>query len=336
MVGVSDTSRKTRGDINSAIRLIVCNTAGYKRRIIKAFHYLFHDPKRLAIILMDRLLLPFPDKLYLSVMYRLYFGKGLNWEHPVTFNEKLQWLKLYNRKPEYTIMVDKVKAKEYVASVIGEQYIIPTLGVWSSPDEIDFGRLPDRFVLKCNHNSGKGMCICRDKSKLDISMVKRNLRKGLKQDMFLHGREWPYKNVPRKILAEKYMVDESGWELKDYKVFCMNGEPEIIEVDWDRFIRHKRNLYDKNWNLLDLQIQYPSDKNVKIARPEKLDEMLNLSRKLATGIPHVRVDFYCIGNRLYWGELTFFHESGYGSFIPEEWNIRLGKLIALPPKSLFS
>jgi len=266
-------------------------------------------------------------------MYRLYFGRKLNWDHPVTFNEKLQWLKLYNRKPEYTVMVDKVKAKEYIANIIGDQYIIPTLGVWDSPDEINFDKLPNQFVLKCNHNSGR-LCICLDKSKLDIPNVKRKLFKELKQDWFLHGREWPYKNVPRKVLAEKYMVDESCTELKDYKVFCMNGEPEIIEVDWGRFTQHKRNLYDKNWKLLDLQIQYPSDQEYKIARPEQLDKMLNLARKLAKDIPHVRVDFYITGNRLYWGELTFFHESGFGNFVPEEWNERLGKLIVLPPKPL--
>lgn len=301
--------------------------------IRKFFHYLFHDPRKLAIILADMLLVPFSDEFYLPVMWRLRFGARLDLEHPVTFNEKLQWLKLYDRRPEYTVMVDKVKAKEYVAGVIGEQYIIPTLGIWDSPDEIDFDKLPDRFVLKCNHNSG-GECICRDKNELDISKVRRSLRKELKKDWYLHGREWVYKNVPRKILAEKYMVDESGTELKDYKVFCMNGEPEIIQVHWDRFTYHRQNLYDKNWNLLDFyQTEYPIDKEYKITRPEKLDEMLNLARKLAKGIPHVRVDFYCIGNRLYWGELTFFHDSGYGHWVPEEWDERLGRMIVLPPQA---
>lgn len=271
------------------------------------------------------------DKTYLKLRYRASLGKKLNLENPVTFNEKLQWLKLYNRKPEYTVMVDKVKAKEYVANIIGEEHIIPTLGVWDDPDDIDFDKLPKQFVLKCNHNSGLGMCICRDKSKLDIEKVKKELRKGLKQDYYLHGREWPYKNVPRKILAEKFMVDESGTELKDYKIFCMDGEPEIIEVDYGRFSKHMRNLYDKAWNLMEMEINYPSDATHVIDRPEKLNEMLDLARKLSKDIPHVRTDFYSIGEKLYWGELTFFHEAGMGIFRPEEWDGRLGKLVVLPP-----
>lgn len=267
------------------------------------------------------------------MMFFLSTGKKLNLKHPVTFNEKLQWLKLYNRRPEYTMMVDKVMGKEYVAEKVGSKYIIPTLGVWDDPDDIDFDTLPDQFVMKCNHNSGLGMCICKDKSKLDIPKVKNGLRKGLKQNYFLHGREWPYKNVPRKILAEKFMVDESGTELKDYKVFCFDGEPEVIEVDYGRYTQHKRNFYGKDWNFIKMEIQYPSDENHVIARPEKLEEMMTLARKLSKGIPHVRVDFYSINNQLYWGELTFFHGAGMEYFNPEEWNERLGKLIKLPSLS---
>lgn len=301
------------------------------KMIFKGFKYLFTKPRVLVIILLDKLSFLFPDRLYLQLMYRLNVGKRLNLDHPVTFNEKLQWLKLYNRDPRYTVMVDKVKAKEYVAGIIGEEHIIPTLGVWDDPDDIDFDALPDQFVLKCNHNSGTGMCICRDKSRLDIKKVKAELRKGLRQNYFLHGREWPYKNVPRKILAEKFMVDESGTELKDYKIFCMNGEPEIIEVDYDRFVKHMRNMYDKEWNQVELELQFPRNPHHVIPKPEKLDEMLDLARKLAKGIPHVRADFYNISGKVYWGELTFFHGSGMEEFRPEEWDEKLGKLIVLPP-----
>lgn len=184
------------------------------------------------------------------MMYWLHLGRKLNLKNPKTFNEKLQWLKLYNHKPEYTIMVDKVKAKEYVAKLIGEEHIIPTLGVWDDPDDIDFDALPDQFVLKCNHNSGTGMCICRDKSKLDIEKVKAELRKGLKENYFMRWREWPYKNVPRKILAEKFMVDESGTELKDYKIFCFNGEPRYCQVISDRNTDEKIDFYDMHWKRL--------------------------------------------------------------------------------------
>ena len=166
------------------------------------------SPRAVAIWLVNRGALNWmPDRPYLYLVYLLNMRRPLHLKHPVTFNEKLQWLKLYNRRPEYTVMVDKVKAKEYVAGIIGEEHIIPTLGVWDDPDDIDFDALPDKFVLKCNHNSGLGMCICRDKSKLNIPEVKRQLRRGLRQNYYLHGREWPYRDVPRKILAEKFMQD---------------------------------------------------------------------------------------------------------------------------------
>ena len=173
----------------------------------KIFNLIFHNPRVLGIIGLQKISCLVSDKPYLEMMYWLNLGKKLNLKHPVTFNEKLQWLKLYNHNPEYTVMVDKVKAKEYVAKLIGEEHIIPTLGVWDDPDDIDFDALPNQFVLKCNHNSGTGMCICRDKSKLDIEKVKAELRKGLKENYFMRWREWPYKNVPRRILAEKFMVD---------------------------------------------------------------------------------------------------------------------------------
>ena len=270
------------------------------------------------------------DKLYLSMLYYKTFGKSINWNNPTTFNGKLQWLKLYNRNPEYTIMVDKIKAKDWVAERIGEEHIIPTLGVWNTPDEIDFDSLPNQFVLKCNHNSGIGMYICKDKSKMDVEAVKKELWKGLKHNFYLQGREWPYKDIPRKILAEKYMVDESGTELKDYKVFNFDGKPTIIEVDYGRFVNHCRNFYDKDWKFIELQVQYPSNRSHQITRPEHLEQMLELAESLSQGIPHMRTDFYNIEGRLYFGEMTFFHGSGLERFLPEEWDDKLGKLIKLP------
>lgn len=296
---------------------------------MQSLEFYINNPRKLGLALLSKFGYLLSDKLYLQFRYRLVIGKKLHLKHPQTFNEKLQWLKLYDRRPEYTVMVDKVKAKEYVASKIGEEYIIPTLGVWEDPDDIDFDALPDQFVLKCNHSSG-GLCICTDKRKLDIPKVKEELRKGLRDNYYLHGREWPYKDVPRRILAEKFMVDESGTELKDYKVFCFNGEPEVVEVDYDRFIEHKRNIYDKKWKFVEIQIEYPNDESHFIDRPEKLEEMLELARCLSAGIPHVRVDFYSISGRLFWGELTFFHGAGMETFKPEVWNLKWGKLIKLP------
>lgn len=271
-----------------------------------------------------------PDEEYLKRKFKVCIGKELDLEEPRTFNEKLQWLKLYDRKPEYTQMVDKYRAREYIAQTIGEEYLIPLLGAWDDPEDIDFDALPDQFVLKCNHNSGTGMCICKDKPKLDIEKVRKDLRKGLAQDYYLTGREWPYKNVPRKIIAEKFMVDESGVELKDYKVFCFDGEPKAIQVDFDRFTEHKRNVYSTQWELLEVGIEYPRDPSRIIEKPKKLEEMLRLAQKLSAGIPHVRVDFYIIEDKIYFGELTFYHGSGYERFVPEEWGHVFGGWIKLP------
>lgn len=269
------------------------------------------------------------DEAYLKLRYKIAFGRKLNLENPQTFNEKLQWLKLHDRKPIYTTMVDKHAVKEYVASIIGEEYIIPTLGVWDSFDDIDFDTLPEQFVLKCTHDSG-GLVICKDKSKLNIGEARRKIEKSLKTDYYLHGREWPYKNVPRRIIAEKYMVDESGTELKDYKVFNFDGQPHIIQVDYGRFTEHKRNLYNTDWEYIEAAIQYPSDKDHEISRPNALAEMIELARRLSTGIPHLRTDFYSIGDKLYFGELTFYHESGFASYQPEQFGVEMGRWLKLP------
>ena len=272
------------------------------------------------------------DEAYLKRKYRACMGKELNLGFPQTLNEKLQWLKLYNRKPEYTMMVDKYAVRKYIADTIGEEYLIPLLGVWDNPDDIDFDALPNQFVLKCNHNSGLGMCICKDKSKLDIAKVKAELRKGLKQDYYLTCREWPYKNVKRRIIAEKYMSDEGKEELSDYKVLCFNGEPKIVEVHKGRFNgQHTADNYDIFWNKTDIE-QYDLPKtNELMPKPAFLEEMLYLSRLLSKNLIHVRVDWYFTNNRLYFGELTFYDGSGYNQFCGNADEF-LGSLIKLPIK----
>ena len=262
------------------------------------------------------------DVAYLSRLFRASMHRQLDLSNPVTFNEKLQWLKLYDRRPEYTMMVDKYLVRDYIANKLGEEYLIPLLGVWDDPDDIDFDSLPDRFVLKCNHNSGLGMCICKNKSMLNIKKVKADLRKGLKQDYYLTGREWPYKNVPRKIIAEKYMEDNSLHELRDYKFFCFGGQVKCFKVDFDRFIEHHANYYDRDGNLLEY--------DRKIELPKTLNKMIELAEKLSTGIPFLRVDFYDVNGKIYFGELTFFPASGLGEFIPQEWDLKLGEWITLP------
>lgn len=274
-----------------------------------------------------------PDEAYLKRKFKASIGQELNLDHPQSFNEKLQWLKLYNRRPEYTMMVDKYKVRAYIAEKLGEEYLIPLLGVWDDPDEIDFDALPNQFVLKCNHNSGLGMCICKDKSKLDIPKVKEELRKGLAEDYYLTGREWPYKDVPRKIVCEKYMVDESGTELKDYKLLCFDGEPKLIEIHRGRFGEHTQDFYDaETWERLDIQQPDMPMAEHPMQKPAFADEMVALSRVLAKDIPHVRVDWYFAENRLYFGELTFFDGAGFDAFIDVKDDLLLGSYITLPER----
>ncbi len=271
------------------------------------------------------------DEEYLKKLFLCNMDEELDLNNPQTFNEKLQWLKLHNRKPEYTIMVDKYKVREYIADKIGEEYLIPLLGAWDDPDEIDFDTLPNQFVLKCNHNSGRGMCICKDKSKRDIARVKQELRKGIKQDYYLAGREWPYKDVPRKIIAEPYMEDVKTGELRDYKLFCFNGEPRFTLVCSQRFskVGLREDFFDINWVHLPIKRPNVPNSEVDIDKPVNYDHMLKLARQLSENIPFVRVDFYEINEKIYFGEMTFYPASGFLGFEPNYWDTEFGKWIKL-------
>lgn len=268
------------------------------------------------------------DEAFLKLRFRAEMGYKLDLEHPRTYNEKMQWLKLYDRNPLYPQMVDKYRAKEYVASLIGEEYIIPTLGVYDSFDEIDFDVLPKQFVLKCTHDS-HSIYICRDKACLDMERAERVLKRGLKRNPVRYAREWAYGPVPPRIIAEQYMEDESCQELKDYKIFTFSGKAAVIEVDYGRFSQHMRNLYSLNWEYLNAAITYPSDPQHVIPRPEKLELMIELAERLAQNLPHLRVDFYSIESRIYFGEMTLYHEAGFGK--PDtELGLWLGEQLELP------
>ena len=275
-----------------------------------------------------------PDKEYLEKIFKASMGYSLDLENPQTFNEKLQWLKLYDRKHEYTVMVDKYRVRDYIKETIGEEYLIPLLGVWDRADDIDFDKLPNQFVLKCNHNSGLGMYICKDKSKLtekQIKAIRKNLTKGLQQDYYLTGREWPYKDVPRKIVAEKYMEDETG-QLRDYKLYCFNGEPKIIMINSDREIgKTKADYFDMDFNWLNLKWGY-EHALVKPSKPKNFEKMKELAAILSKDIPELRVDFYEANNKIYFGELTFFDGSGFDKIEPKEWDKVFGDWIELPTK----
>ncbi len=278
-----------------------------------------------------------PDEEYLKRMFKASVGHDLNLENPQTFNEKLQWLKLHDRKPEYTMMVDKYLVKDYITKIIGEQYVIPTIAVYDSPDEIDFNALPNQFVLKCNHNSGLGMYICKDKNRLakrDIKQIKKNLAKGLAQDYYLHCREWPYKDVKRKIIAEKYMEDSRSSDLLDYKFFCFNGEFKCTMVCTDRFNGKglKVTFYDKKWEILPFRRHYPTS-NELIKKPINYQLMIELVEKLSKELPFVRVDFYEISGKPYFGELTLMPGAGFEEFEPASADLELGKWLKLPNSS---
>ena len=270
------------------------------------------------------------DKTYLQCKWWVNNGKKLDLENPVTFNEKLQWLKLYNRNPMYTTMVDKYEAKKYVANIISDEHIIPTLGIYDSVEDIDFDSLPNQFVLKCTHDSG-GIVICQDKTQLNRKEAIKKLRKGLKSNFYWTNREWPYKNVTPRIIAEKYMTNGDG-ELRDYKFFCFDGVPRVMFIASDRFNKEeetKFDFFDMEFNHLPFRNGHPNATK-PIERPAEFDEMRMLASKLSKGIPQVRVDFYDVNGQIYFGEMTFFHLSGFVKFDPEEWDYKIGEMIELP------
>ena len=215
-----------------------------------------------------------PDESYLKLMYWANTGKKLNLDNPRTFNEKLQWLKLHDYKPEYSAMVDKYEAKRWVASRIGEEYVIPTLGVWDSFDEIEFDKLPNQFVLKCTHDSG-GLVICKDKSRLDIKKAKKKIESSLKRNYFVVGREYPYKNVKPRIIAEKYLSEVDSSDTDDYKVMCFENGPEMIQVHKNRFTNHTEDFYDLNWKKMDITQDIMPNSDIIVEKPETFDDMVN-------------------------------------------------------------
>jgi len=270
-----------------------------------------------------------PDRAYIQMYYFAHFKKFCNLKNPKTYNEKLNWLKFHDKNPIYTRIVDKFEAKEYVKDIIGDQYIIPTLGVWDNFDDIDFDELPQQFVLKCTHDS-EGLVIVKDKDKLDKEMAKNKIESALKQNFFYIGREWPYKNVKPRIIAEKYMEDHIDGELRDYKFFCFDGEPKAMFVASDRASDNvKFDYFDLNFNHLDIKQKYPHAEQ-PLRKPVTFEKMIELSKVLSKGFPHVRVDFYEVDGQLYFGELTFYHFSGFMPFEPNKWDKIFGDWIKLP------
>jgi len=272
-----------------------------------------------------------PDALYLKILYRLSMGEACNLKNPIKYNEKLQWLKLHDRKPEYARMVDKYEVRGYIAETIGEEYLIPCYGVYNSFEDIDFSKLPEQFVLKCTHDSGS-VEICKDRNVFDLKSVGMRLTEALKRNYYYTYREWPYKSVKPRIIAEKFMIDKTVDDLRDYKVMCFNGGAKLIEVHENRFARgrgYTQTFYDREWNKLDISQKGLAPTNQIRKKPRNLEKMLELSEIIAKDMYHARIDWYSIDDKLYFGEITFYDGSGFTKFDNTEDDIFLGNLIKL-------
>ena len=273
------------------------------------------------------------DEDFLKMRFKAIFGYDLDLENPKGYNEKLQWLKLYDRKPLYTTLVDKYEVKKYIADLIGEEYVIKTLGIYDKFDDIDFEKLPNQFVMKCTHDSG-GIVICKDKTKLDIKKAKKKIEKSLKTNYYYRGREWPYKNVKPRIIIEEYLSDGSGKSINDYKFFCFDGVAESVMVCTERETGHpKFYFFDKEWNLKKYNIRgKEAPEGFTLPKPDCIDEMFALAEKLSKGIPYVRVDLYCIDGLVYFGEMTFYPDSGFDANLLKESDAHWGEMLILPEK----
>lgn len=289
------------------------------------------NPNRILISLIGNKYFKWiPDELFLKTVYFLRTKSKLNLKNPQTYNEKLQLLKIIQKDPKMTDLVDKFKVRDYVEGSIGKQYLVPLINSYNSVEEINFKDLPHKFVLKSNHDSG-GVVICPDKNKLNVKKAKKILNKSLKRNFYYLGREYPYKNVTPKIICEEFIEDKNQKELIDYRFFCFDGKVEMIALDFSITDKSntRRNIYDKEWNLLEEEITYKKEVKTPPKRPDKLEEMIELSEKLSKEFAHVRVDFYYINNEILFGELTFYHQSGFAKFKNEEFNHKLGSLIQI-------
>ncbi len=275
------------------------------------------------------------DKAYVKLNYLIDAKEKLNLSNPVSYTQKLQYLKLYCHNPLYTTLVDKLSVKEYVAEKIGSEHIIPLLGVWNSGDEIDFDSLPNQFVLKVSHDSG-GIIICKNKSELDIAQTRKRIDSLLKYNYYKYSREWPYKNVPRKVIAEKYMCSENEESLSDYKFFCFNGKPEFLYVSkYEHTEDEELSFVTMDWEIAPFQRADHKLLSELPAKPVCFDEMVEIAKKLSENIPFVRVDLYQINGTVFFGEMSFFPTGGVSKFYPEKYNDLIGDLIILPKRKKY-
>ena len=291
----------------------------------KHFNRLINDPRHYYYLFLKKTASFWPDAFFIKQMYYARNGQRLNLKHPQTFTEKQNWLKLYDRKPIYTMMADKFRVKAFVANCIGQDYVVPCLGKWDRAEDIDFERLPDRFVLKCNHNSGGGMFICKDKNSVtNWDIIRKNLKDGLEQDFYYYSRVWPYKNIERCIIADEFLDDHSGNELRDYKWWCFNGEPKVMYFT-NKATSIYENFYDMNFKPLDISHGFTRI-SPEFEKPAEFELMKELAAKLSKGIPFVRVDFFDVEGKIFFGEFTFYDWGGMKP-LSAYWQTKLGELI---------
>jgi hypothetical protein len=302
------------GKIITAIKLIKSDKSQFLASLLKYFSFLYSD------------------QAYLSRMFKYRMGFDIDWDNPTTYNEKLQWLKLHDRDPKYSVLVDKYRVKSYVEDKVGAAHVIQTLGVWNHPKEINFNELPERFVLKTTHGGGNsGVVICKDKSIFDFSSARKYLRRAMKQNLYRDAREWPYKRVQKRIIAEEYIEDTKTGELRDYKFFCFDGEVKMMFVASERQKRKEPffDFFDADFKHLNIVQGHPNSL-VLPSKPKCFEEMKTIASKLSKGIPHVRIDLYEADGRVYFGEMTFFHFGGFVPFSPSQFDNIMGGWISLP------
>ncbi len=301
--------------------------------ITKLINLILHDRGKIGLLILPYSGRWLSDKKYVELYYKYSMGKKLDLTHPQTFTEKLQWLKLYDHNPLYTTLVDKYAVKPWVAERIGEQYVIPTLGVWDKFDEIEFNKLPKQFVLKTTHGGGSiGVVICKDKSSFNFEEAKKKLDYSMKISGYEKHREWPYKNVPRRIIAEEYLEPQPDIDdLPDYKFFCFNGIPKYCQVISGRNTKKSIDFFDKEWKHQPFRepSKYPNADN-EPTKPKCLEKMWQLATLLSDGKSFSRIDFYEVKGQIFFGEITFFPTSGLGVFEPEKYDAILGQMIHLP------
>jgi len=300
--------------ITTAIRLLFKNQHRFLAEIIKSLGFLFSD------------------KLYLKILYRLEMGHTLNLDNPRYYTEKLQWLKLYDRKTAYTQIVDKYEVKRIVQDKIGSEYIIPTIGVWNNYKDITWDNLPDQFVLKTTFGGGSdGVFICKHKDFREIERIKKDISKSMKTNPYRRLREWPYKNVPKRIIAEAFLDDESG-DLKDYKFYCFNGVPKVLLIASNRYTSHNFDYFDMDFNRLPITSAMGPN-NPSITRmPDSFEKMKSIASQLSANYSHIRIDLYNCNGHIYFGEMTLYDSSGFDNLNSDEWDLRFGNWITLPSK----